>query len=62
MSLRVATVNRRGVSQEQAAALLLLEFWKCDVQNSEVDFYHWINETGNLSVAELSAIAREVWE
>jgi hypothetical protein len=58
----IGTVHRRGVNQEKAAALLLLEFWKYDAQNSDVDCYHWINETGYLSVAELSAIASEVWE
>ena len=58
----IGVVQRRGVYQEQAAAMLLLEFWKYDAQNSDVDCYHWINETGYLSVAELSAIAREVWE
>jgi hypothetical protein len=58
----IGTVHRRGVNQEQAAALLLMEFWKYDAQNSNVDRYHWINETGYLSVAELSAIAREVWK
>ena len=46
----------------ESSTLLLLEFWKFDAQDSYVDCYHWINETGYLSVAELSAIARVVWE
>ena len=58
----VGHVRRRGVNQMQAAAYLLLEFWKYDAQNSGADCYHWINETGYLSVADLAAIAREVWE
>ena len=58
----IGHVHRRGVNQEQAAAYLLLEFWKFDAQDCYVDCYHWINETGYLSVADLSAIAREVWE
>ena len=32
-----------------------------DAKNSTVDMFHWINEDGYLSVAELVAIAREVW-
>jgi hypothetical protein len=58
----LGTVNRRGVNQKQAATYLLLEFWKFDAQDTYVDCYHWINQNGYLSVAEVSAIAREVWD
>ena len=57
----IGTVHRRGVDQRQAAIYLLLEFWECDVKENYLDEFHWINETGYLDVAELSAIAREVW-
>ena len=46
---------------EQAAVHLLLEFWKDDVEQHDVDEFHWINEEAHLSVAEIGAIAREVW-
>jgi hypothetical protein len=57
----VGHVHRRGVNQMQAAAYLLLEFWKYDVQNGGVDCFHWINEAEYLTVADLAAIARAVW-
>jgi hypothetical protein len=55
-------VTRRGVTQKQAAVYLLLEFWSFDVKESYLDEFHWINEHGYLSIADLAAIAREVWD
>jgi hypothetical protein len=57
----IGCVSRRRVDQKQAAVYLLLEFWVFDSKESYVDEFHWINEDGYLSVAELAAIAREVW-
>ncbi len=54
-------VPRRGVTQKQAAVYLLMEFWAFDAKEGSVDEFHWINEDGFLSIAELMAIAREVW-
>ena len=34
-----------------------MALWKVE----DCDKFHWINEEGYLSVAELEAIAREVW-
>ena len=55
-------VPRPGIDQKQAAVYLLLEFWVFDAKESDVDHYHWINEDGFLSVAEVAAIARVVWD
>ena len=60
--ITVGYVPRRGVDQKQAAVYLLLEFWVFDVKEVGVDQFHWINEDGYLSVADLSAIARCVWD
>ena len=57
----VGYVPRRGADQKQAAVYLLLEFWTFDAQENSVDEFHWINEDGFISIAELAAIAREVW-
>jgi len=57
----VGFVPRKSVTERQAAVYLLLEFWKFDAKESNVDQFHWINEGAYLSVAELAAIAREVW-
>jgi hypothetical protein len=57
----VACVVKKGVSELQAAGHLLIEFWNFDAKESDVDQFHWINEEGYLSVADLAAIARVVW-
>ena len=57
----IGCVPRRGVTQKQAAVYLLLEFWAFDAKEGSVDEFHWINEDGFLSIAEIMAIAREVW-
>jgi hypothetical protein len=57
----VACVAKNEASQRQAAVHLLIEFWKEEARESDVDHFHWINEGGFLAIAELSAIAREVW-
>ena len=59
--ITVGYVPRRGVDQKQAAVYLLLEFWAFDAKEGGVDEFHWINEDGYLTIAELAAIAREVW-
>ena len=57
----VACVEKKGVSQMVSANHLLAEYWKYEVKESDVDRFHWINENGYLSVAELAAIAQHVW-
>lgn len=59
--IAVVCVPRRGVPQQQAAVYLLMEFWKEEVTENGLDEFHWINKEEYLSVAELMAIAREVW-
>jgi hypothetical protein len=59
--MAIGCVPRRGVSEHQAAVYLLLEFWKDEITGNSLDEFHWINEQRYLSVAELAAIAREVW-
>jgi hypothetical protein len=57
----IGTVSRRGVDQNQAAIYLLMEYWKFDAKEGGLDKFHWINEEGFLDMAELDAIANEVW-
>jgi hypothetical protein len=59
--MAIGCVPRRGVTEPQAAVYLLLEFWTGEVTGNSLDEFHWINETEYLSVADLAAIAREVW-
>ena len=56
-----ASVAKKGMSERQAAVHLLIDFWKEEAEENYVDHYHWINEDAYISVAELAAIAREVW-
>ena len=57
----IACVHHKGISEKQAAVYLLMTVWQNLLREEELDKFHWINEEGYLSVAELEAIAREVW-
>ena len=57
----IACVHHKGISEKQAAVYLLMRVWQNLLREEELDKFHWINEEGYLSVAELEAIAREVW-
>ena len=57
----VACIPVKGVAEQQAAVYLLLEYWKSVSAAFAVDHYHWINETGALSVGQIQAIADVVW-
>ena len=57
----IGTVGRRGVSQTQAGVYLLIAFWRQEITDSSLDQFHWINEAVELSVAQLGAMAREIW-
>ena len=57
----IGFVPKRDVSNKQAAVHLLTDFWKFDAKENGVDQFHWINEDGFISIAELAAIARKVW-
>ncbi len=59
--LPVGYVPKKQASDRQAAIHLLLDFWRLDREESDLDCYHWINEGGLLTVADLDAIARQVW-
>ena len=53
--------KRRGVGAKDAAIYLLLDVWKAQADDNDLEQYHWIDEAGLLSVEEISAIARVVW-
>ena len=57
----ISCVHHKGISEKQAAVYLLMALWQSQLREGELDKFHWINEEGYLSVAELEAIAREVW-
>jgi hypothetical protein len=49
------------IAPETAATYLLLDAWKAEAKENELDKYHWIDEEGMFSVSQFSAIARSVW-
>ena len=54
-------VSKRNVTERQGAVHLLMEFWKEQLVDGDLDQFHWINEGAYLSVGDLMPIAREVW-
>jgi len=61
LDMAVGCVRRRDITRRQAATYLLLEFWKDEANENNLDEFHWINESVYLTVADVAAIAREVW-
>jgi hypothetical protein len=59
--IAIGCVHRQGVEEKQAAVHLLLDFWKGQAEEEDLDHFHWINEDAYLSVAEVMAIARNTW-
>jgi hypothetical protein len=57
----VGCVSLASADERTAAIHLLIDFWRFDAKEGDVDEFHWINEADYLSIAELAAIAREVW-
>ena len=53
--------NRCRADAKTIASHLILEVWKFDARYHQVDQFHWINNTGLLSVEEIQAIGRKVW-
>ncbi len=47
--------------EHAVAAHMLSDLWKYIAENDYVDHYHWINDSGCLSVEETQALARKVW-
>ena len=54
--------GRRCRSDERTISIHLIKaLWEFDAKYHDVEHFHWINNTGLLSVEEIEAIAREVW-
>lgn len=56
-----ATVPLHQATAKQAAFWLMVELMKFDRDEGFVEEWHWIGEAGELSVADVKAIAHEVW-
>ena len=52
----------KGKFDEKTIAIHLIKaLWECEQKHQMLDEYHWINNTGLLSVEEIQAIARKIW-
>ena len=56
-----ASVPHKGCTEYQAAVHLLSASWHCELGDMDLDQFHWVNHHAFLSVADLAAIARTVW-
>jgi hypothetical protein len=54
-------VLRKGVSLDQAAFHLLIDYWRWDKEKGDLDHYHWINAEGYLDASQWRTIALLVW-
>ena len=52
---------KKGVNAKEAAIYLLMDAWQAEAKQGYLDCFHWINDVGTLSVAEIQAIAKKVW-
>ena len=53
---------KKGKFAEKTIAIHLIKaLWECEQEHQMLDEFHWINNTGLLSVEEIQAIARAVW-
>lgn len=46
---------------EEAAVLMLMDCWASDAEHGSLDHFHWIDESGLLSVAQINEVGRRVW-
>ena len=61
-SILYAYCPRRKVDQKTAAIHLLLHAWRYEAAKSNTGRFDWINDAGLLTVSEIHAIVRAVWE
>ena len=57
----LAYCGKTEADERTIAAYMLMASWKDETEHQMLDHYHWINNTGCLSVEEIQAIARQVW-
>ncbi|MDA0631210.1 MAG: hypothetical protein O2981_07545 [Proteobacteria bacterium] len=58
----VFTLPRHGITRVQAAQLMLIAYWRSQLELEDVEQFHWLGETDFLSVGQVMAVAKVVWE
>ena len=56
----VAAGPRAGLSADAAARLILRDYW-ANARDSELDRFHWQNESGLVDAGDIASIASAVW-
>ena len=56
----VAAGPRAGMNADAAARLILRDYWT-NARDSELDRFHWQNESGLLDAGDIASIASAVW-
>ncbi len=56
----VVVAERVGVAAEDAARLLVFDYWK-EERTEDVDHFHWVNEGEMIDVGGLAEIGDAVW-
>ena len=57
----LAYADKVDADPEAIAIHMLRQTWEQEAKHATIDHYHWINDTGLLSVDQVQAIARTVW-
>ena len=57
----MAHCKKAKFDEKTIAFRLIKAHWESEAEDQAVDHYHWINNTGLLSIEEIQAIGREVW-
>ena len=57
----MAYSGKTKADERTIAAHMLMASWKDEAEQEYLDHFHWINNTGCLSVEDIQAIARQVW-
>jgi hypothetical protein len=57
----VLTLPRQGITRVQATQVMLIAYWRSQLEAEGVEQFHWLGETHFLSVGQIMAAASLVW-
>lgn len=57
----VKLIDKKDVTREDAAVVLLKSCWERSKDCERLDHYHWINKTGLIGVGAVAEIGKLVW-
>lgn len=57
----VSLIDKKGVTREDAAVVLLKSWWERNRDRELLDHYHFINQTGLIGIGAVAEIGKFVW-